>query len=58
MKKYYEMDFNRNDQYFIRIDPNEPENIDMSFNLSNYQPQLVNNKQHHEKEEKGDWRTS
>jgi predicted NAD/FAD-binding protein len=51
MKKYYEMDFNRNDQYFIRIDPNEPENIDMSFNLSNYQPQLVNNKKHHEKEE-------
>ena len=51
MKKYYEMDFNRNDQYFIRIDPNEPENIDMSFNLSNYQPQLVNNKKHLEKKE-------
>lgn len=41
MRKYYEIDLNRNDQYFVRIDVNEPDKIDMSFNLSNYQPQLI-----------------
>jgi hypothetical protein len=41
MNKYYEMVPNRGDQYFIRIDPDDTNKLDMSFNLSNYQPQLV-----------------
>ncbi|RNA42037.1 flavincontaining amine [Brachionus plicatilis] len=40
MQKYYDIDLSRDDQYFVKIDPHEPEKIDMSFNLSNYQPQL------------------
>ena len=40
MEKYYDINLKRNDQYFVRIDPTNPEKIDMSFNLSNYQPQL------------------
>ena len=46
MNKYYDIDLERDDQYFVRIDPNDPEKIDMSFNLSNYQPQLkISNRQ-------------
>ena len=41
MHKHYELDLQRNDQYFVRIDPTDPEKLDMSFNLSNYQPQLM-----------------
>jgi predicted NAD/FAD-binding protein len=42
MNRYYDIDLkSRNDQYFVRIDPNEPSRIEMSFNLSNYQPQLI-----------------
>ena len=44
MNKYYDLDPERNDQYFVRIDPSDNEKIDMSFNLSNYQPQLLQNK--------------
>jgi hypothetical protein len=44
MNKYYDLDPERNDQYFVRIDPTDNEKIDMSFNLSNYQPQLLQNK--------------
>ncbi len=44
MNKYYDLNSERNDQYFVRIDPNDNEKIDMSFNLSNYQPQLIQNK--------------
>jgi predicted NAD/FAD-binding protein len=40
MNKYYEIDL-KSDQYFVRIDENNPEKIEMSFNLSNYQPQLA-----------------
>ena len=41
MHKYYEIDLkNRNDQYLVKTDPNDPKKIDMSFNLSFYQPQL------------------
>lgn len=39
MNKYYEVDKDK-DQYFVRTDPNDPAKIEMSFNLSNYQPQL------------------
>lgn len=42
MRKHYDVDLEtRNDQYYVRIDANEPDKIDMSFNLSNYQPQLI-----------------
>lgn len=47
MDKYYDMNSERNDQYFVRIDPQDNEKIDMSFNLSNYQPQLTENKNRH-----------
>lgn len=40
MEKYYDIDLKRNDQYFVRIDPTNPDKLDMSFNLTNYQPQL------------------
>lgn len=39
MEKYYELHKDK-DQYFIRTDPNDPSKLEMSFNLSNYQPQL------------------
>jgi len=41
MKKYYDIDFeNRKDQYLIKTDVNNRKKIEMSFNLSFYQPQL------------------
>lgn len=40
MNKYYELDMKRRDQYFVRIHEKNPDCIDMSFNLTNYQPQL------------------
>nr|KAG5692076.1 hypothetical protein BaRGS_021508 [Batillaria attramentaria] len=39
MNKYYEVHYDK-DQYFVRTDPEDREKIEMSFNLSNYQPQL------------------
>lgn len=39
MNKNYELHVEK-DQYFVRTDPDDPEKIEMSFNLSNYQPQL------------------
>lgn len=39
MEKYYELHKDI-DQYFIRTDPNDPSKLEMSFNLSNYQPHL------------------
>ncbi len=33
MNKYYDLDSSRNDSYFVRIDPRDPEKLDMSFNL-------------------------
>lgn len=41
MNKHYDIDIARHDQYFIRTDPQQPEKLEMSFNLSNYQPQLA-----------------
>lgn len=41
MQKHYDIDVARHDQYFIRTDPQQPEKLEMSFNLSNYQPQLA-----------------
>ena len=41
MNKYYQMDLNnKNDQYLIKTDVYNPKCIEMSFNLSFYQPQL------------------
>ena len=39
MNKYYEVHYDT-DQYFVRTYPTDKEKIEMSFNLSNYQPQL------------------
>ncbi|KAL8569686.1 hypothetical protein ACOMHN_005803 [Nucella lapillus] len=39
MDKYYEV-HRDTDQYFVRTYPSDQERIEMSFNLSNYQPQL------------------
>lgn len=39
MEEHYEVNKNK-DQYFVRTDPKDPAKIEMSFNLSNYQPQL------------------
>ena len=41
MERHYELHKDR-DQYFIRTDPRDPLKIEMSFNLSNYQPHLRN----------------
>ncbi|CAC5371450.1 unnamed protein product [Mytilus coruscus] len=43
MNKHYEVNKDK-DQYFVRTDPTDPAKIEMSFNLSNYQPQLKNSK--------------
>eukprot|EP00741_Cyanophora_paradoxa_P006042 tig00000981_g5860.t1 len=40
MERNYDADAERGDQYFVRLDPADPARIDMSFHLSNYQPQL------------------
>lgn len=41
IRKYYDIDFeNRKDQYLIKTDFNNRKKIEMSFNLSFYQPQL------------------
>lgn len=40
MHQHYDLDPTRNDQYFIHTDPQDRGKIEMSFNLSNYQPQL------------------
>ncbi|XP_005111352.1 uncharacterized protein LOC101864185 isoform X2 [Aplysia californica] len=39
MEKHYELHKDV-DQYFIRTDPNDRSKLEMSFNLSNYQPHL------------------
>lgn len=39
MNKYYEFD-PVEDMYFVRCDPEEPRRIEMSFNLTAYQPHL------------------
>ncbi|CAL1546864.1 unnamed protein product [Lymnaea stagnalis] len=39
MEKHYELHKDV-DQYFIRTDPTDQSKLEMSFNLSNYQPQL------------------
>lgn len=58
MQKHYEIDMERNDQYFVRIDANEPDKIDMSFNLSNYQPQLIEfNQKQPSKSRRNIWQT-
>ncbi|KAK3095041.1 hypothetical protein FSP39_009526 [Pinctada imbricata] len=41
MERHYEL-HKEKDQYFIRTDPKDPVKIEMSFNLSNYQPHLRN----------------
>lgn len=43
MNEHYEVNKDK-DQYFVRTDPTDPTKIEMSFNLSNYQPQLKNSK--------------
>lgn len=40
MKRHYEYNPGRGDQYFVRTDPSDPSKIEMSFDLSCYQPQL------------------
>ncbi len=40
MEKYYDVDDERGDQYFIRTYPDATDRIEMSFDLSHYQPQL------------------
>jgi len=40
MNKYYDVDPKRGDQYYVRTHPEDPTAIDMSFNLTNYQPHL------------------
>lgn len=40
MRRYYDMDDARSDQYFVRTDPSNPTLIEMGFNLSNYQRML------------------
>ena len=40
MERYYELDDARGDQYFIRTYPDATDRIEMSFDLSHYQPQL------------------
>lgn len=40
MDRYYELDDARGDQYFIRTYPDASDRIEMSFDLSHYQPQL------------------
>eukprot|EP00667_Euglena_gracilis_P006630 EG_transcript_6685 len=40
MQKYYDVDPKRGDQYYVYTHPHDPSAIDMSFNLSNYQPHL------------------
>jgi predicted NAD/FAD-binding protein len=45
MKKHYEIDLDkdgRKDQYLIKVDKDDPHKLEMSFNLTNYQPQLFN----------------
>eukprot|EP00002_Diphylleia_rotans_P030393 TRINITY_DN623_c0_g3_i3.p1 TRINITY_DN623_c0_g3~~TRINITY_DN623_c0_g3_i3.p1 ORF type:complete len:472 (-),score=89.25 TRINITY_DN623_c0_g3_i3:142-1557(-) len=42
MQRHYDIDLDRNDQYFVRVDPEDPGKIEMSFNLSNYQAELAN----------------
>lgn len=39
MQEHYELHKDR-DQYLVRTDPSDPTKIEMSFDLSNYQPQL------------------
>jgi predicted NAD/FAD-binding protein len=41
MERYYELDDARGDQYFIRTYPDATDRIEMSFDLSHYQPQLT-----------------
>jgi hypothetical protein len=47
MRRHYEMapdansDAARGEMYYVRTAPENQEKIEMSFNLSNYQPQLV-----------------
>jgi len=43
MEKNYELNKDK-DQYFIRTDPNDRSKLEMSFNLSNYQPHLKHSK--------------
>lgn len=40
MERHYEFDDERGDQYFIRTYPDATDRIEMSFDLTNYQPQL------------------
>ena len=41
IKKHYDVDLeNRTDQYLVKTDPHNNKKIEMSFNLSFYQPQL------------------
>lgn len=41
MDKYYDVSEERDDMYFIRTDATNPEKLEMSFNLSKYQPHLA-----------------
>lgn len=40
MHAHYDVDDQRGDQYYVRTDTHNPDLIEMSFNLRNYQPQL------------------
>jgi len=44
MRKYYDIDLKNKDLYFVKTDEKDPKKIDMSFNLTFYQPQLTDKK--------------
>lgn len=46
MRQHYSVSHERGDQYFVRTDPQDPEKIEMSFDLSAYQPQLAGTGRH------------
>lgn len=41
MDSHYDVSEERQDMYFIRTDATNPEKLEMSFNLSMYQPHLA-----------------
>ena len=44
MKKYYDIDMKNRDLHFVKTDEKDPKKIDISFNLTFYQPQLKDKK--------------
>lgn len=44
MRSHYHLNLEDEDMYFVRTAPDEQEKIEMSFNLSMYQPHLLDAK--------------